>query len=172
MLLKAVITVFPCVSLPFLAVPLLSQKTDRRNQDGSGAISETEIQLFMKVRSKALSSLVLPLELCCLRQCRSLPSVCLPVVHGKGFFHLGLSTVEIVLRTVEGLVGSTKRAQAGSYRMQLIQMAEDKMRQNNDTLAAKAIIIADRNNDGRIDYPEFVSTVVRHCLSVVLPLPF
>eukprot|EP01051_Picozoa_sp_SAG22_P020620 SAG22_NODE_4239_length_1330_cov_3.306255_3_plen_27_part_01 len=27
MLLKAVITAFPCVSLPFLAVPLLSQPT-------------------------------------------------------------------------------------------------------------------------------------------------
>eukprot|EP01051_Picozoa_sp_SAG22_P005610 SAG22_NODE_337_length_12043_cov_58.339556_14_plen_172_part_00 len=36
MLLKAVITAFPCVSLPFLAVPLLSQPTVAISGGGSG----------------------------------------------------------------------------------------------------------------------------------------
>eukprot|EP01051_Picozoa_sp_SAG22_P011763 SAG22_NODE_1161_length_5307_cov_55.889593_5_plen_301_part_00 len=35
--LKAVITAFPCISLPFLAVPLLSQPTDRCNQFSNSA---------------------------------------------------------------------------------------------------------------------------------------
>ena len=94
------------------------------DKDGSGGISEMEIQLFM-----------------------------------KAFFHMGLSTVEIILRTVEGLVGTTKRAQAGSYRLTLIQQAEEAMRTTNQQQADKAIIIADRNADGMIDYPEFFSWV-------------
>eukprot|EP01051_Picozoa_sp_SAG22_P030264 SAG22_NODE_11645_length_475_cov_3.417553_2_plen_51_part_01 len=44
MLLKAVITAFPCVSLPFLAVPLLSQMTVAiRVADPRGSSSKSTV---------------------------------------------------------------------------------------------------------------------------------
>ena len=73
----------------------------------------------------------------------------------QSFMKLGISTVEIILRAIEGLVGATQQAGGGSFRRELSTKADDLMAARNEELAQKAIILADSNNDGRIEFPEF-----------------
>eukprot|EP01051_Picozoa_sp_SAG22_P002464 SAG22_NODE_110_length_19679_cov_45.046527_16_plen_74_part_00 len=63
MLLKAVITAFPSVSLPFLAVPLLSQRTVAikniivrdGDYDGDDSADAFTLENYLAVSSEALS---------------------------------------------------------------------------------------------------------------------
>ena len=70
----------------------------------------------------------------------------------KGFFVLGVDAVSIILRTIEGLVGTTG---AQAYRSNLVDQADDLMRNKIELMTEKAIIMADANNDGRIGFDEF-----------------
>ena len=70
----------------------------------------------------------------------------------KGFFVLGVDAVSIILKTIEGLVGTTG---AHAYRANLVDQAEDLMRRKIELMTEKAIIMADANNDGRIGFDEF-----------------
>eukprot|EP01051_Picozoa_sp_SAG22_P006374 SAG22_NODE_415_length_10814_cov_10.762109_6_plen_194_part_00 len=61
----------PAISVTCVRVPVLRAHTESLNLTFSRKVSQT------------LPSLVLPLELCCLRRCLSLPSVCLPVLASR-----------------------------------------------------------------------------------------
>ena len=70
----------------------------------------------------------------------------------KNFFVLGVDAVSIILRAIEGLVGTTG---ARDYRSNLVDQADDLVRNKVERMMEKAIIMADSNPDGRIGFDEF-----------------